>query len=67
VQVLGKFGFAAIPAAVRQACLIQATRIYKRRDAPFGVTGSAEMGTLQILGRIDPDVASLLSGLMRMV
>ena len=33
---------AEIPEAVKLACLIQATRLYKRKDAPAGIGGSAE-------------------------
>jgi hypothetical protein len=47
---------------VRQATLIQATRLFKRKDAPFGVIGSAEMGQLQVVPTIDPDIKLLLAG-----
>lgn len=51
------FGWPEIPAAVHQACLLQVARLFKRRDAPFGVAGSPEMGSeLRLLARLDPDV-----------
>lgn len=54
-------GFTTVPAAVKLACEIQASRWFKRNDAPFGVAGSAEMGTeLRLLARLDPDVEVLL-------
>lgn len=64
VQVAGEWGFGAeddIPAPIREATLLQATRLYKRTDAPFGVTGSAEHGQLQTISRVDPDVAELIA------
>jgi hypothetical protein len=66
VEVTARWGWAAVPAVVTQACLIQAGRLFKRKDAPFGVAGSPELGSeLRLLDRIDPDVAVLLSGLRR--
>lgn len=52
-----------VPAGVRLACLMQASRWYKRRDAAFGVLGSPDMGNMtRLLSKLDPDVAVLLSG-----
>lgn len=61
VEITGSFGFASTtPAMVKEACLLQSSRIYKRRDAVFGVIGSAELGQLQVIPRLDPDVESML-------
>jgi hypothetical protein len=62
VEIAGTFGYEEVPAAVRQATLIQATRLFKRKDAPFGVIGSAEMGQLQVVPALDPDIKLLLAG-----
>jgi hypothetical protein len=62
VEITGTFGYEEVPSAVRQATLIQATRLFKRKDAPFGVIGSAEMGQLQVVPTIDPDIKLLLAG-----
>lgn len=63
VEVEAKFGWAAVPTAVKQATLLQAARFYQRRNAPFGIAGSPEIGSeLRLLARLDPDVAVLLSG-----
>lgn len=57
-----KWGWAAIPPGITEACLIQMARLIKRRDAPFGVAGSPEMGSeMRLLARLDPDV-DLLCG-----
>lgn len=51
-----------IPEAVKMATMIQASRLYHRRDTPYGVAGSPEMGNeLRLLSRLDPDVQLLLS------
>lgn len=60
------YGWAAVPAQVEQACLIQTARLVKRRDSPFGISGSPELGgELRLLAKLDPDVAVSLRGLRR--
>lgn len=50
-----------VPAAIKLACELQATRFFKRKDAAFGVLGSPEFGTYSRLqDRLDPDVELLL-------
>lgn len=66
VQVSASFGWPAVPALVRQACLVQALRLYQRRHSPFGVAGSPEVGSeLRLLSRLDPDVEALVRPLVR--
>ncbi len=59
LKLTGTWGWPAVPAPVKEACLIQAARVFKRKDAPFGIAGSPEMGQMRI-GRLDPDVLWLL-------
>ena len=59
LKLTGTWGWPEVPPPVKEACLIQAYRIFKRKDAPFGISGSAEMGMMRI-GRLDPDVLWLL-------
>lgn len=63
VRVTARWGWPAVPDVVQQAALIQATRLFKRKDSPEGVTGSAEWGVVR-LSRIDPDVSALIKNLM---
>lgn len=52
VRVTAKFGWpgGTVPDAVKQATLILAAKIWKRKDAPFGIAGSPEFGSeLRIL------------------
>lgn len=60
VEIVGRFGYPSVPLDIKMACQIQATRLFKRKDAPFGVIGSAEMGQLLVLSKLDPDVQLLL-------
>jgi hypothetical protein len=59
VEVTARWGWPAVPEEIRQATLIQASRLYKRKDSPEGVLGSAEWGTVRV-SRIDPDVWALV-------
>ena len=61
VQVTGVWGWSAVPAAVKQATIIQAMRIFKRLDSPLGVISSPDTGFFRVSNRIDPDVAMLLN------
>lgn len=67
VKVTGSFGYAAAtPDVVREACILQTVRLYKRVDLPFGVAGSGEFGQANIGSiRLDPDVADLLFKIRR--
>lgn len=60
VRVTARFGWPTVPDEVVQATQIQAVRLYRRKDSPDGVTGSAEWGVVR-LSRVDPDVAELVS------
>jgi hypothetical protein len=56
VEIAGIWGYAAsIPSLIRSACLREAARRFRLGDAPFGVTGAAEMGTVQV-SAYDPEI-----------
>ncbi|MFF7180142.1 phage gp6-like head-tail connector protein [Streptomyces sp. NPDC008121] len=59
VRVTAQWGWPAVPEDIEQATLLQASRLYKRKDSPEGVTGSAEWGVVR-LSRRDPDVWALI-------
>lgn len=42
VEVTARWGWAGVPAPVKEACYIVATELYKTKDAPFGIYGSNE-------------------------
>ena len=49
-----------------QACNLMTARLFKRRESPFGTAGSAEMGTLNVIPRFDPDIRGLLNDYRRL-
>jgi hypothetical protein len=56
-----RYGWLAVPSAIKNATLLQASRIVKRRDSPFGIAGSPDMGNeMRLLARLDPDVAVMV-------
>jgi hypothetical protein len=59
MRVTTRWGAPRIPSAVEQASLLQATRLYRRKDSPEGVAGSADWGLIRV-PNLDPDVKALL-------
>jgi hypothetical protein len=60
VKITAKFGWSTVPEAISQACLIQATRLFKRKDTPFNVMGNEQTGTIELFNRFDVDARELL-------
>ena len=60
VEVTGVFGFAEIPTAVRQACILSALRQYKRYESPTGVLGFSDLGAVRVGTKLDPDVERMI-------
>ncbi len=66
LTITAAWGWTAVPAAVKMACRIQAARFAKRKDSPYGISGSPQaQGELRLLARLDPDVAVSLRPFMR--
>lgn len=61
VRVSARYGWPAIPDAVREATIFQASRLFTRRDSPLGVAGFGDMGAMRVSRFVDPDVEMLLS------
>ena len=67
VRVTARYGWTAVPQAIKEATLLQASRILARRNAPFGVAGAPEIGSeVRLLARVDPDVAVTVRPYVRM-
>jgi len=60
VKVTATWGWSAVPTAIKQATIIQASRIFKRLDSPLGVLSSPDLGFIRVGSRLDPDVAQLV-------
>lgn len=68
VAITAWWGWAAVPAAVKNATLLQASRLSVRRDSPYGIAGSpTEGGEQRLLATVDPDVKVSLSKYRREV
>jgi hypothetical protein len=59
LRVTAQFGWPTVPDDIHEAALILAARLYKRKDSPEGIIGSAEWG-VRNLSRRDPDVWNLI-------
>jgi hypothetical protein len=66
VAVTALWGWTAVPDTVKQATLLQASRLFARRNSPYGVAGSPDLGSeLRLLARVDPDVSVALRSYRR--
>ncbi|WP_157251041.1 head-tail connector protein [Nonomuraea typhae] len=63
VRVTARWGWPAVPDEIEQATLLQASRLYKRKDTPEGVAGSADWGLMRV-PHLDPDVRALIEPFM---
>jgi hypothetical protein len=62
LRVTAKYGWpGAPPSPVKQATLILAVKLFKRKDAPFGVAGTAEYGSEMRILPGDLDAERLLN------
>jgi len=62
VRVTGRWGWPAVPSEVALATQLLAARLYRRKDSPQGVIGSADWGAVRV-SRVDPDVEALIAHL----
>ena len=66
LEVTARWGWSAVPAPVKQGCLILAEEIYKLRDSPFGVGGYSQFGIVRarenpmVWARVGPYARDLL-------
>ena len=59
VSVTATWGYPSVPTEIAQACLLLATRYYKRKDTPFGLLDNPNAGATA-LPKTDPDVYGLV-------
>lgn len=63
ITVTAKWGWAEVPASIKQATFLQAGHLYKMADAPNGVAGMDQFGAIRI--RSLPQVTDLLCDYVR--
>lgn len=61
VEIVGSFGFASTtPKDIGEACYLLSARLWKRKDAIFGVSGNAQLGEVVQAVPEDKEAISLL-------
>ena len=65
IKVDAYWGYDIVPPAIKQACLLQATRLWKRKDSPFTVYGSDQTGQIELFQKFDPDAMKLVKGYIK--
>lgn len=60
VRVTAVWGWPSVPSQIKQATLIEAQRLSRRKDSPEGVAGFNDLGVVR-LARYDPDYDRLIS------
>ena len=66
VKVTGVWGWPSIPAEIAMATKLQASRLFIRRQSPFGIAGTPDLGTVRLSSRLDPDVEALIRPFRKM-
>lgn len=66
-RVTASYGWTAILDGVKQATLMEAHRLWRRRTSPTGTEGVSDFGPVRVSTRPDPDIAALLSDFDRRV
>lgn len=64
IRVTAKWGWPEVPDEIAQAALLQAARLFKRKDSPGGMFGSADFGFTRV-SKADPDVVALIAPFIR--
>lgn len=59
LQVTAQWGWSAVPASIKEACLAAAVETFKLKDAPWGVAGVGEWGTMRV--RSNPMVMAMIA------
>ncbi len=66
VKVTAVWGWPSIPAEIAMATKLQASRLFIRRQSPFGIAGTPDLGTVRLSSRLDPDVEALIRPFRKM-
>jgi hypothetical protein len=65
VRVTARYGWTTVPDTIKLATMIQASRLFARRHAPFGVVGNPEVGEMRLLERLDVDLVTSVKPYVR--
>lgn len=65
-RVTALWGWIAVPQTIKEATLVQANRFHERRNAPFGIAGSPDVGSeVRLMAKADPDVKVMVRPFQR--
>lgn len=65
VRVEATYGWPDVPPTIKQANILQASRLFTRFDSPLGVAGFGDLGVMRVTRSVDADVAQLLRAYRR--
>lgn len=66
VAVTARYGWTTVPDTIKNATLLQASRLFADRNAPFGIAGSPDQGgELRLLAKVHADVEVMLTSYRR--
>jgi hypothetical protein len=66
VRIKAVWGWTSIPNEIQMATKLQASRLFIRRQSPFGIAGTPDLGTVRLSSRLDPDVEALIRPFRRL-
>jgi hypothetical protein len=66
VRIKGVWGWSSVPNEIAMATKLQASRLFIRRQSPFGIAGTPDIGTVRLSSRLDPDVEALIRPFRKM-
>ena len=68
VKITATFGWPSVPPQIKQACLLQSERMFKRFATPLGSSGMSALGEVRLsIPAADGDVMALLAPFMRLM
>lgn len=60
VKIVGKFGWGTTPEPIKEAVALAVEKLFRRKDAIFGVVGGGGLGELKQMMRDDPELKLLI-------
>lgn len=61
LTVTAVWGWTAVPDGIEAAARLQTSRFFARRESPYGVAGSPDLGSeMRLLAKVDADVAVMV-------
>ena len=65
VEITAFWGFELVPHAIKLATVLQSSRLWKRKDAPFSTYGNSDVGERELIAKMDPDAKQLIKGYIK--